>query len=155
MAFEYLRVKKGLEKKFLWRELWSCSELSPPPWKEWWWALFCNPKPSEASSKGLIRELWIIFLAVGEPRGLMPASGLRNLEQPMHQCLTQPRKSRRESKDRLVNCVGGRMGVLMLENWPAFQALSEHEICEYFLGTRSRLQSTEPMNSCFESSQEW
>lgn len=85
----------------------------------------------------------------------MPASGLRNLEQPMHQCLTQPRKSRRESKDRLVNSVGGRMGVLMLENWPAFQALSEHEICEYFLGTRSRLQSTEPMNSCFESSQEW
>lgn len=61
-----------------------------------------------------------MFPAVGGPRGLMPALGLRNLEQPMHQCLTQPRKSRRESKDRLVNYVGGRMGVLVLENWSAF-----------------------------------
>lgn len=61
-----------------------------------------------------------MFLAVGGPRGLMPASGLRYLEWPVHQYLTHPRKSRRESKDKLVSYVSGRTGVLMLENQPAF-----------------------------------
>lgn len=27
MVFEYMRVKRGLEKKFILRELWLCSEL--------------------------------------------------------------------------------------------------------------------------------
>ena len=155
MAFEYFRVKRGLEKKFLWRELWSCSELSPPPWEKWWWVLFCNSKPKEVSSKGLIRELCIVFLAVGEPRVLMSASGLRNLEQPMHQCLTQPRRSRRESKDRLVNYVGGKMGVLVLENWPAIPVFVRARDMQVFSRDQIRLQKTEPMRSCFESSQVW
>lgn len=67
--------------------------------------------PREASSGGLIR---MMFCAVGGPRGLMPTSGPRYLEWPMHQYLTHPRKSRRESYE------SGRTGVLMLENWPAF-----------------------------------
>lgn len=57
MAFEYMRVKRGLEKKFILRELWSCSELSPHHLGRKSGEYRLVPQATEGPSRGLIREL--------------------------------------------------------------------------------------------------
>lgn len=148
-------VKRRLETTFLWRELWSCSELSPPFGRNSDEYCLVTPRLEGIIKRTNQRALNSTYYSWRTWRP-MPKSSLSNLEWSTHWGLIHPKKSGRQGRGRLANCVGGRMGRLMLGNWPAFPVFVRAWDMWVFPRVQIwTLQRREPRSKRFESSPVW